>query len=477
MRQDNRTKVFEALELMEATLADFMEQRGSRLERADLPTRLSWLLDHWSTDLTRSDQPDRFRLCLVHELRATRNRLAHSYPFTAREAYRALDTTEQVLRALKFRGADRVEELRQEVLTSIKSPGSDAASRKTSLAEIAHAIIKDGKGAVLGELLASLEAERDRNSTDDPSVAEFFELIVNLLGPLEQAPNPPSSKPEAPGSTPKRLVGKREPESRTQPPQAHDGAPIRVHGLRTSEYLNGSASTEVEVSPDLADLLVRSREKYSWTGTPAEAQRRILDLEAATSEALKKLDEDPLSAFEVVRSVSEWGGNRRVDSLRREDCKTFQLAISSLLDGKLSDGLELLTEQDGIDLVMATKIFRFCCPDLGAAVDRHTSHFFNSLEVRAPGASAEVEYGTNFKREWSAGRHKTSRLAVYNPSYRRKALEEYVTRYLPLLGSMADSLNTAKRSYACAVTGEPRKWRPADVEMAAYQYWSQTQFK
>ena len=78
------------------------------------------------------------------------------------------------------------------------------------------------------------------------------------------------------------------------------------------------------------------------------------------------------------------------------------MAISSLLGGKLSYVLELLTEQDGIDVV---------------------------------------------------------------------------TRYLPLLRAMADSLNAAKRIYICAVTGEPRKWWPADVEMAAYQYWSQTQFK
>jgi hypothetical protein len=45
-------------------------------------------------------------------------------------------------------------------------------------------------------------------------------------------------------------------------------------------------------------------------------------------------------------------------------------AIRALFDPKtLSLGLDQLCGIPGLRLVMATKIYRFCCPEIGAAVD------------------------------------------------------------------------------------------------------------
>jgi len=104
---------------------------------------------------------------------------------------------------------------------------------------------------------------------------------------------------------------------------------------------------------------------------------------------------------------------------------------------------------------MATKVYRFCLPDRGASVDRHSSYFFNSLDTRL--SDRTVTKATCFKREWTAGCHKTSRLAIYNPSNLSKNLGEYVSCYLPLLERMATALNEDGREFRCAATGQAKR--------------------
>jgi hypothetical protein len=119
---------------------------------------------------------------------------------------------------------------------------------------------------------------------------------------------------------------------------------------------------------------------------------------------------------------------------------------------------------------MATKIYRFCRPLEGAAVDRHCSYFFNSLDlIDVDGERAKCVI---FKREWATGRHRTSRLANFTSRGLDANLREYVRRYLPLLVAIANCLNARSLTFTCAATGREKYWRPADVEMAAYQWWS-----
>ena len=68
----------------------------------------------------------------------------------------------------------------------------------------------------------------------------------------------------------------------------------------------------------------------------------------------------------------------------------------------------------------------------------------------------------------------TSRLAIYDPSGRGRDanLREYAHCYLPLLSAVAASLNGLGVTFTCAATGAKKGWRPADIEMAAYQWWS-----
>jgi hypothetical protein len=136
-------------------------------------------------------------------------------------------------------------------------------------------------------------------------------------------------------------------------------------------------------------------------------------------------------------------------------------AIRALFDPKtLSLGLDQLCGIPGLRLVMATKIYRFCCPEIGAAVDRHASYFFNSLKA------------TSFQREWSTGKRSTSRLAIYGAGNSKRNRNEYLDVYLPLLKQIADYLNRLGFTYKCATTEKSKVWRPADVEMAAYYWWA-----
>ena len=145
----------------------------------------------------------------------------------------------------------------------------------------------------------------------------------------------------------------------------------------------------------------------------------------------------------------------------------MQAAISDLIaPGKERAGIDALCSLPGISLVIASKIFRFCSPNQGAAVDRHASYFFNSLQVVGRGAA------THFAREWANGRHTSSRLAIYAVANYTRNKAEYFEAYLPTLACIAQAMNANQAPYTCAAQNLQKNWRPADVEMAAYYWWA-----
>jgi hypothetical protein len=136
------------------------------------------------------------------------------------------------------------------------------------------------------------------------------------------------------------------------------------------------------------------------------------------------------------------------------------------LQATVRHGLDSLSGLPGISLVIASKIYRFCYPRVGAAIDRHASYFFNSLPIVGQGPS------THFTREWANGAHRGSRLAIYSAAGFAANSSEYVQTYLPTLAGLATALNMAGHQYQCAATGLMKTWTPADVEMASYYWWA-----
>ena len=229
-------------------------------------------------------------------------------------------------------------------------------------------------------------------------------------------------------------------------------------------------------SDELISLLVKFREGYCWPSgqTPAESQKTILNLEEEVKAMMATLETEKACA--IITRVSNWGGNNALSQREIEgaDTSTKQAMKEALqkLNGTetLEKGLRALCAIPGINLVMASKIYRFCFPDQGAALDRHSSYFFNSLQkVTEDGTGTGA---TKFVREWSTARHKSSRLAIYTQASLERALSEYLTVYLPLLRDIAASLNSRRDFYKSAVDNQSKEWRAADVEMAAYYWWS-----
>jgi hypothetical protein len=157
------------------------------------------------------------------------------------------------------------------------------------------------------------------------------------------------------------------------------------------------------LSPNLADLLVVARQAYDWpagTGT-AMSQGRIIDLERNVGALIANLAHS--SAHQIVISISEWAGNNAdshaqiVAATPMKRSKMEDAIRALLLPNSVELGITKLSALPGISLVIASKIYRFCCPATGAAVDRHASYFFNSLPVSG-GA-----FSTSFRREWANG--------------------------------------------------------------------------
>src|ERR1017187_7642026 len=222
----------------------------------------------------------------------------------------------------------------------------------------------------------------------------------------------------------------------------------------------------------LSQLLVRARSNYDWpAGTGAAAsQQLIIDLEALVAARVIALN--PTNAHQIVVDVSSWAGNNanshaQIVGASPAQQATMQGAIIDLVTAtRTSFGINALWALPGISLVIASKIFRFCSPQIGAAVDRHASYFFNSLPIVGHGHS------TNFLRQWVNRHHTRSRLAVYSGHGFSLNRDEYLDSYLPLLGCIATALNAAGAQYHCAATGLMQNWNAADVEMAAYYCWA-----
>lgn len=249
-------------------------------------------------------------------------------------------------------------------------------------------------------------------------------------------------------------------------------APVFSTEICTIEYDRKA----LRVSDLLADLLSDAREQYVWGAKDAsESQEIIVRLESETVSRLTDLHAD--NAQRIIHEVSRWGGNnetaiRAIASASPQQKHTFAELIGQLVTPISTEpALRALSKQPGLGLVMASKIYRFCCPLVGAAVDRHSSYFFNSLSVHDE--TGKLRVCTRFTREWANGKHRASRLAVYTDSKRDANLREYCAIYLPLLRAIADALNCQRGGFLCAKSRARRPWRPADVEMAAYYWWSQ----
>lgn len=235
-------------------------------------------------------------------------------------------------------------------------------------------------------------------------------------------------------------------------------------------------SGKIEIPEKMSELFVEARSNYEWPDGigASKSQEIIIELEKFTANSFEALSPD--KAKKIIEKVSEWGGNNK----KAQDaisCVGIQIQtlmsdiIEKIKDARLLyDCLERLSSLPGLRLVMATKIYRFCCPDFGAALDRHTSYFFNSLKIiNKEGAE---RFCTEFKREWSTGTHRTSRLAIYQTNYHKFNLGIFIEQYLPILDKLSMSLNENDTKYSCKATKSYRYWRPCDVEMAAYYWWS-----
>lgn len=247
--------------------------------------------------------------------------------------------------------------------------------------------------------------------------------------------------------------------------------PNDAPSLPAGIVLTRAANEQCNPSQPLINLLLQARNGYDWpSGTgAAQSQQTILNLEATVRAHLANLT--PANAHAIVVAVSLWAGNNAkshaqiVGALPALQVQ-MQAAVSCLVNGRECAGIDALCALPGISLVIASKIFHFCSPVQGAAVDRHASYFFNSLQVVGGGAA------THFVREWANGCHTTSRLAIYNqPNYTRNK-SEYLLAYLPILWCLAQAMNANAATYTCAARNIRVNWTPADVEMAAYYWWA-----
>lgn len=248
--------------------------------------------------------------------------------------------------------------------------------------------------------------------------------------------------------------------------------PNDAPSLPANAVLTRTANGQYSPSQPLIDLLLQARNGYDWpAGTgAAQSQQTILDLEANVHAHLANLT--PANAQAIVVAVSQWAGNNanahaQIAGATPTQQVQMQTAITCLINpGQECTGIDALRVLPGISLVIASKIFRFCSPNHGAAVDRHASYFFNSLQVVGGGAA------THFVREWANGQHTTSRLAIYNQANYTYNKAEYFLGYLPTLACIAQALNAIPNLYTCAATNAQMNWRPTDVEMAAYYWWA-----
>jgi hypothetical protein len=249
--------------------------------------------------------------------------------------------------------------------------------------------------------------------------------------------------------------------------------PISATSLPHGVYVTPATAGGCHPSPPLISLLVAARSTYDWpSGTgPSVSQQTIINLEAATISRLITLN--MMDAHQIVLDVSAWAGNNKLAHDRLRNASPTELndihrgisLLVSLNTDRL--GVQTLCGVPGLSLVIASKIYRFCVPSVGAAVDRHSSYFTNSLPDDTGGLL------THFLREWSSSKRRTTRLATYNSRGLALNIDQYFQSYLPLLNALGACMNSVGTRYTCSATTLAKDWRPADVEMAAYYWWAQ----
>lgn len=247
--------------------------------------------------------------------------------------------------------------------------------------------------------------------------------------------------------------------------------------ITTEACLLETQDGAITISAALEELLLSSRQSYDWpAGTgKSVSQQRVIDLEARVATFLAILN--PINARAIISEVGSWGGNRKkaqtkIEAASPTNQANMLHAIRQVIKPEtLEEGLNNLCAIPGVGLVIATKVYRFCCPYQGAAIDRHASYFFNSLPLTR--LDRTVTKVTKFRRQWAKGKYITSRLAIYTEKGRAWNCSEFISSYLPWLIKIANDLNTRGIIYICAATGKAKMWRPADVEMAAYFWWAQ----
>lgn len=232
----------------------------------------------------------------------------------------------------------------------------------------------------------------------------------------------------------------------------------------------GPAREVDAVSDELAHLLTNARENYHFAGGLAQ----VAALEQHTQEQLTIGTDEALHS--ILYHVADWGGAQQpaLNSIAEYDEERKRHAAQRIRamhqGGNLQQALLGLCSLPGIGFVIASKVYRFVRPDVGAAVDRHASYFFNSLQLRRLD-NHPAGLATEFRREWANGTHTTSRMAVYQPDTLHHTAQHYCTRYLPIVASTAAALNRQEIRYHCVQTGRHLGWRPADVDMAAFNWW------
>jgi hypothetical protein len=136
-------------------------------------------------------------------------------------------------------------------------------------------------------------------------------------------------------------------------------------------HIRKDAEGTISLSGGLAELLVHARSDYAWRGSPSASQQCIIDLERRTHQRLESLDDE--KAHWIIQQVSLCGGNwvskhRALDQASPAQKKKFAGLIQELLSTRAFEkALNGLSAKPSLHLVMATKIYRFCWPEGGAA--------------------------------------------------------------------------------------------------------------
>jgi len=165
MAKSNRNRIGDALDILNAGLAPFVERemqaefgdewqdkcRQSWRENRDLVEngRIQWdthalltvMWDHWTPVFKKT--LGRAERSLISELRTVRNDWAHQKNFSTDDAYRALDSMDRLLQAVSAPEARQLDEVKQELLRIRFEEQRRYAERKATAAVPAEAQVSD----------------------------------------------------------------------------------------------------------------------------------------------------------------------------------------------------------------------------------------------------------------------------------------------------------------------------------------------